>query len=173
VARVTGGLALVAVMACLATDAPAAEPTPPQALFRKSLLSDARTTGAVKRLLRTGAGFVDAHVAFSDLTGDGKADAVVVVRSPGAAGAVAVYLFSTDGAPRDSNATSDLRVVFRSQELYRATTLVRPGALVVRTPIFAQDEDLCCASKLLERDYRWDAKHRTFTRTDLREIKIG
>jgi len=153
VARVTGGLALVAVMACLATDAPAAEPTPPQALFRKSLLSDARTTGAVKRLLRTGAGFVDAHVAFSDLTGDGKADAVVVVRSPGAAGAVAVYLFSTDGAPRDSNATSDLRVV--------------------RTPIFAQDEDLCCASKLLERDYRWDAKHRTFTRTDLREIKIG
>lgn len=148
-----------------------AEPSKPQALFRKTLLDDTRTTGAVKRLLRSGGGFVAPRTRFSDLTGDGRADAVVVVRTPGAAGAVAVYVFSTDGVR--GGTTGELRVVFRSQELYRATTLVRTPALVVRTPIFGEDEDLCCASKLLERDYRWNARRGAFTRTDLREIEIA
>ena len=74
----------------------------------------------MKRLLRSGAGFVDPNVQAGDLTGDGKADAVVKVRTGGAAGAIAVYLFSTHGADSD-----ELRAVFRSQSLYRATTQVR------------------------------------------------
>lgn len=164
-------LLLVAGLAVSPQGAAAADPTRSQALFRKALLGDTKTTNAVKRLLRSGGGFVDARTRFADLTGDGKADAVIIVRTPGAAGAVAVYAFSTDGARDD--AEGELRVVFRSQQLYRATVLVRAPTLVIRVPIFGEDDDLCCASKLLERDYRWDARRRTFTRTDLREIEIS
>jgi hypothetical protein len=169
-ARLAAAIVLL-TLALPAAVAGAADPAPPQALFAKKLLADSRTTSAVKRLLRTGGGFVDAHTQFADLTGDARSDAVITVRSPGAAGAVAVYLFSTDGAK--GAADGELRIVFRSQELYRATTLLRPGALVLRTPIFGLDDDLCCASKLLERDYRWNAGRSAFVRTDLREIEIG
>ena len=151
--------------------ATAADPTPPQALFRTTLLQDPGTTEAVKRLLRSGGGFVDARMQFADFTGDGRADAVAIVRTPGASGAVALYVFSTEG-PR-AGQSGELRAVYRSQNLYRAFVLVRSPTLVVRTPIFAAGQDLCCATKLLERDYRWDARRRAFVRTDLREIELS
>src|SRR6266487_3483177 len=48
----------------------------PQALFRDVLLKDTKTASGVERLLRTNAGFVSPTPVFSDLTGDGKSDAV-------------------------------------------------------------------------------------------------
>ena len=88
-------------------------------------------------MLRSGRGFVEPHPAFADVTGDGKADALVRVMTGGAAGAVAVYVLSTDGTTG-----SDLRVVMRNQRLYRATLKVN-GAhnLVVRVPVFAAGDD--------------------------------
>jgi hypothetical protein len=68
----------------------------PQALFRDVLLKDADTTSGVKRLLRTNAGFVSPTPLFSDLTGDGKSDAVVTVENGGAAGAVAAYVLAAE-----------------------------------------------------------------------------
>ena len=55
------------------------------------------------------------RVKFSDLTGDGRADAVVMIASGGAAGNVAVYVFSTEGLAADA----DLRAVYRGEGLYR------------------------------------------------------
>src|SRR5689334_17966093 len=82
------------------------EPPAPAQFFRDELLKDAKTTSAVKSLLKRNAGFVDANVQFADLTGDTKSDAVVTVTDGGAAGGRAVYVFSIDGA-------TTLRVVYR------------------------------------------------------------
>jgi hypothetical protein len=152
-----------------ATAAPAAAPTKSQSLFADKLVKDAKTASGVKRVLRSGAGFVDAGTMFADLTGDGKADAVVVVRVPGAAGAIAVYLFSTDGAKSGSSA---LRAVFRTQQLYRATVILRGTTLVIRTPKYADGDDICCAAVATERDYAWSATALTLTRRDEREIQL-
>jgi hypothetical protein len=128
-----------------------AEPTKSQELFGKTLLEDAQTATPVQDLLRTGAGFVAPDIRFADLTADGRSDAVVLVEVPGAAGAVAVYVFSTHGEA----AESALRVVYRSQQLYRASAAVAEGALQVRTPRYRTGDDLCCPDKVVERVYSW------------------
>lgn len=165
-------LALSLTTALLAAvPASAAGPTKSQTFFRDALLEDAATASGVKRLLRTGGGFVDPAPTFADLTGDTRADAVVAVRAPGAAGTVAVYLFSTQ-ATAGSGRSRELRAIFRSQLLYRATYLVRDSALVVRTPKFRQGDDVCCARTITERDYRWDAERKVVRRTDVREYDL-
>ena len=165
--------AVLIASACLLCALPAtgsAAPTSSQTFFSDALVKDAKTTSAVKRLLRSGAGFVDPGIVFADLTGDGKADAIVRVRTAGAAGAVAVYLFSTDGAKATGDTPPALRVVFRSQQLYRATTQVRGATLVLRTPHYARGEDFCCPAKVTQRSYVWSATAHTLTRRDVRDI---
>jgi hypothetical protein len=132
----------------------AAKPSALQTTFRTALLADAKTTSAVKRALRSGSAFVDPKPLFGDVTGDGKSDAVVSVVTGGAAGAVALYVFSTDGA-----ADGKLRAIFRSQALYRAAAELEPeGTLVLRTPSYAEGDLLCCPAKVRERTYAWVAK---------------
>jgi hypothetical protein len=139
------------------------EPTPPeqtpQALFENLVVDDARTTATVKALLRSDAAYVGAP-AFADLTGDGRMDAVVSVRVPGAAGTVAVYAFSSDGRGADA-----LRAIFRSQALYRATTRIAGATLTVAQPRWARGDDLCCPAARTERDYVWAARTRTLRRS--------
>ena len=84
----------VALVLVLAAPATAQEP---QALFKKKLLADAKTSSDVKSMLRSGRGFVEPAPVFADVTGDSKSDALVRVMTGGAAGAVAVYVLSTDG----------------------------------------------------------------------------
>src|SRR3954469_10846390 len=90
---------LVPLVALALPAAAAAQTAPPeqtpQQLFEQAIVQDARTTPQVRTLLQTDAAFV--APAFADLTGDGKMDAVVQARMPGAAGTVAVYALSTDG----------------------------------------------------------------------------
>jgi len=143
-----------------------AAPTKSQTLFRKTLLGDAKTTNAVKRLLTDGGGFVAPEIAFSDLTGDGRLDAIVLVETGGVAGAVALYLFSTHGR----SANSDLRVVYRSQRLYRGSGQVSDVRLIVRTPRFASGDDVCCPAKILERIYSWSDAAKTLVRRSTREV---
>lgn len=143
---------LVAVGATLlVTGGSSAAPTKSQALFNKTLLADAKTTSDVKRLLSDDGGFVAPDITFEDLTGDGRSDAIVLVDSGGVAGAVALYVFSTDG----KSAQSDLRVVYRSQRLYRATAEVADAALILRTPRFSEGDDVCCPAKIVQRTYAW------------------
>ena len=156
-ARCLGCLVALALPAAAGAQAPPDQT--PQALFEDLIVKDARTTQGVRQLLQSDAGFVGARPVFADLTGDGRADAVVEARMPGAAGTVAVYVFSTDGTRADR-----LRAVFRSQALYRATTSVSGGALTVSEPRWARGDDICCPSRRTDRRYTWDARTHTLTR---------
>ncbi len=157
---------LVAVAATLlVTGGSSAAPTKSQTFFQKTLLADDKTTSDVKQLLRDG-GFVAPDTTFEDLTGDGRSDAIVLVDTGGVGGAVALYVFSTDGEAEDS----DLRVVYRSQRLYRVSTEVAAGALLVRTPRFVEGDDLCCPAKIVERTYAWSAGSKTLRQRSSREL---
>jgi hypothetical protein len=144
--------------------AAAAQSTPPaqtqaQALFEDLIVKDARTTAGVRQLLQSDAGFVGAQPAFADLTGDGRMDAIVAVRMPGAAGTVAVFVFSSDGTR-----SNRLRAVLRSQALYRATTRIADAELTISQPDWANGDDLCCPADRTERQYAWDARTHTLRR---------
>jgi hypothetical protein len=90
----------------------------------------------------------------------------VLVDTGGAAGAVALYVFSTDGKSADSA----LRAVYRSQQLYRASAKISAGTLIVRTPRFAEGDDLCCPSRIVERVYAWKDDTKTLERRSTREL---
>ena len=157
--------ALVVVFAALAVPATAQEP---QVLFKQKLLADDATSKDVKSMLRSGRGFVEPHPAFADVTGDGKADALVRVMTGGAAGAVAVYVLSTDGTK-----SSNLRVVMRNQRLYRATVKVNDAHnLVVRVPVYAAGDALCCPSRARDRTYAWNAKAKEMRRISVAEFPL-
>jgi hypothetical protein len=132
-----------------------------QALFTKTLLDDPATTAGVKRLLRTGAGFVDPRSGFVDVTGDGRQDALVLVSTGGAAGSVALYVLSTHGQTGDK---TTLKAIFRLQSLYRATLRLSGTTVSVLEPHWSPGDDLCCPRKLRERDYEFVAKTVTFRR---------
>jgi hypothetical protein len=143
-----------------------AKPSAPQALFEKTLLEDERTTPAIKELFQSRGGFVAPEVVFEDLTGDGRSDAVVLVETGGIAGAVALYVFSTDGEAEDS----PLRAVYSSQRLYRASAEVVDGTLVLRTPRYAQGDDVCCPVRIVQRVYAWSPAAKTLRKRSSREL---
>jgi hypothetical protein len=89
------------------------------------------------------------------------------VDTGGVAGAVALYVFSTDGQP----AESDLRAVYRSQRLYRASVRARDATLVVRTPRFAEGDDVCCPVRVVERVYTWSTAAKTMRQRSSRELR--
>ena len=159
-------LALAALAALLASGGSSAAPTRSQALFKRTLLADERTTDAVKDLLRERGGFVAPDIEFADLTGDGRSDAIVLVDTGGVAGAVALFVFSTHGESEQS----DLRAVYRSQRLYRASVEVSGGALLLRTPRYVEGDDVCCPAKIVQREYVWSTGSRTLRRRSSEEL---
>lgn len=150
-------LAVASAVVLLTTGGSSAAPSKSQALFGKTLLADDKTTPAIKALLSDGGGIVAPDITFADLTGDGRSDAVVLVDTGGVAGAVALYVFSTHGEDQDS----DLRAVYRSQRLYRASSEIADATLIVRTPRFAEGDDVCCPAKIVQRVYAWSAGAQT------------
>jgi hypothetical protein len=156
-------LALTALVTTLAAP-PAgarAQQTDSQKVFTQSLLDDPGTTAGIKRLLTTKAGIVDPRSGFVDVTGDGRQDALVLVTTGGAAGSVALYVFSTHG---QTGADTKLRVIFALQSLYRATLRLNGTTLTVLEPRYATGDDLCCPRKLRERDYQFVASRVGFRR---------
>jgi hypothetical protein len=160
-------LALTAPAMLLVSGRSQAEATKSQEFFEKTLLDDPKTSAAVKALLSERGGFVAPDIVFSDLTGDGRSDAVVLVETGGVAGAVALYVFSTDGQP----AASDLRAVYRSQRLYRASVRASGETLTVRTPRYVAGDDICCPVRLVERVYTWSATPQTMRQRSSREVR--
>jgi hypothetical protein len=155
--RVLRAAVAAAVLAALWSAAATASAAQNQAqrFFEQRLLADRQTSPAIKTLLRSGAGFVDRGITFRDLTGDKRADAVVRVQSGGAAGAVAVYVFST--ANRKGGR---LRVIFRAQTLMRASTRVSEGVLSYTTARYDPGDELCCPARLTQSTLRWSARKR-------------
>lgn len=153
------------LLAAVAT-AQEAEQTPAQ-LFTRAIADDERTTSVVKRMLQNGTGWVETAPKFGDLTGDGRADAVVRVVTGGAAGAVAVYVLSTHGLAEDAA----LRVVYRNQQLHRVVTRIgNGGALLLIVPKWSRGDDTSRASSYEERGYLWNAGAKTFRRTATRTV---
>jgi hypothetical protein len=165
-AAVTAAVAGLAL--ATAPPAPAAQ-TATQRFFSERLQADKGTSQEIEDLLRTRQGFVDRTVTFRDLTGDDRADAIVRVQSGGAAGAVALYVFSTDTGEKGSG----LRVVFRSQELRRAQTRVRDGVLRYRSARPEPGDELCCPAKASETRLRWRERLHRFSVAERREIAPG
>ena len=149
-------VAAVFLLALLVTPFAAAAPSKLQKTFRSALIADHATSAPIKRSLRSGAAIVDPRPLFGDLTGDGKADAVVPVISNGAAGTIAVYVLSTDGS-----SDGKLRAAFRDQRLRGATVALGAGpSLVVGQPSYAAGDAVCCPARIARRTYVWSsAKH--------------
>ena len=165
--RPASALALAAAGLALAVPAPAlAEQSATQRFFSERIQADKDASSEIKDLLRTRQGFVDRAVAFKDLTGDDRADAVVRVQSGGAMGAVAVYVFSTDTGVKNSG----LKAVFRSEELRRAQTRIRDGVLRYRSARPQPGDELCCPAAVAETRLRWREKKHRFDVAERREI---
>jgi hypothetical protein len=155
--------ATVAALAATGVAGPAyGEPSDSQKVFTQSLIDDPGTSAGVKRLLTKHQAIVDPRSGFLDVTGDGRQDALILVNTTGAAGDVALYVFSTHGQSTDDQ--TQLKVVFRLQSLYRATLKISGTTLSVLEPKWQAGDDLCCPTSLRRRDYRFDGAAKTFRR---------
>jgi hypothetical protein len=165
--RALPALPLAAAVATLAAAAgpAAADPTPSQKVFTQRLLDDPATTAGVKKMLRSKAAIVDPRSGFVDVTGDGRQDALILVSTGGATGAIGLYVFSTHGQQAGADEQTSLKVVFRLQSLDNASLRLNGTTLSVLEPRWTKGDDLCCPDRLRERDYRFDAKALTFRRT--------
>jgi hypothetical protein len=150
---------MLAAAAALPFVAHAQTPSPDETgagFFKDTIVKDAKTTSAIKKLLTSKGGFVDPASQYGDLTGDGKADAVVRVDSGGAAGAMAVYVFTAEGS-----VSGKLRIAYRNQHRYRVTVKVANGSLTLSEPVWTKGDDACCPRKLRLQDYVWNARAKT------------
>jgi hypothetical protein len=155
-----------ALLALAAVPLARAAQTPSQKVFTQKLLDDPKTSAGVKKMLTTKMAIVDPRSGFVDVTGDGRQDALILVSTGGAAGAVALYVFSTHGQTTSgANDQTSLKVVFRLQSLYGASLRINGTTVSVLEPVYGKGDDLCCPAKLRERDYQFDAKALTFRRT--------
>src|SRR4051794_20565949 len=165
-------LVLTAALGLVAAPATSlAEPTPSQTVFTQKLMDDGATSAGIKRMLQSKQAIVDPRSGFVDVTGDGRQDALVLVSTGGAAGAVALYVFSTHGqAAGGGGDQTSLKVVFRLQALDDASLRISGTTLSVLEPRWSKGDDLCCPAKLRERDYAFDAKALTFRRAGDKDI---
>jgi hypothetical protein len=161
-------LVALAAVALLAPASSTAQEVTAQELFGRTIREDPRTTTAIRRVLERGTGFVSPRPLFADLTQDGKDDAVVTVRLPGVAGAVAAYVLSADGSEGN-----ELRVVYRTQRQYRLRTRVADGTLTLVAPAWRRGDDACCPSRAVERDYVWNRALRIMQRRAERVVELG
>ncbi len=159
-------LAAAILLATVAAAAALAAPTRSQIFFRDRLLADRGTSSVIKELLRAGGGFVDRSIVFRDLTGDERDDAVVRVHTGGADGVVAVYVFSTDVRDPDG----ELGVVLRSQRLRRASTHISDGVLSYRHSRYAEGDEPCCPSRIVETELRWDDARKRLVAAARRDV---
>src|SRR4051812_42948609 len=167
VVAVLAGLSLVVLAPATAP----AEPTQSQTVFTQKLLDDSATSAGVKRMLRSRQAIVDPRSGFVDVTGDGRQDALILVSTGGAAGAVALFVFSTHGQATGGPADqTSLKVVFRLQTLDDASLRISGTTLSVLEPRWSKGDDLCCPAKLRERDYAFDARALTFRRAGDKDI---
>jgi hypothetical protein len=146
---------LLALTLALACSALAEAQTPSAtAVFRRLLLSDPDTAPSIKVLLRQQGGFVRG-VSFADITGDQKSDAVVTVATGGAAGNVALYVFTADGL-KGKKDTGTLRAVYRLQTLYRAGVAMNGTSILLTTPTYSAGNDLAKPGRSTQRTIRWN-----------------
>ena len=161
--------AALAALFLLATVPAALALTGGQRLFGGLLLRDAKVSAQVKALMRSQGGFVDPKILIGDLTGDRRADAVVLVGSGGGAGDVALYIVSSDGP---NGRTGSLRVAHVEEGRYRVSARVKNAVVTVRTPNYATGDDVCCPRTLTERDLWWNRRTGAFRVTATSQVAL-
>lgn len=158
---------LITGAAVFAVAAPSVgKPTESQTFFENALSSDAKVTPAIKQALASNAGIIDPASGFTDVTGDGRPDALVFVTTGGAGGRIALYVFSTHGQTGSSN--TDLKAIYRSQGLYNASIRLSGTTITVIEPKYSKGDDIGSPKRTTERDYTWDGK--TFTKRATRTV---
>jgi hypothetical protein len=159
---------IVVGLAVFAIAAPSVgKPTESQTFFENAVSNDPKATAAIKELLSTDAGVIDPASGFTDVTGDGRSDALIFVTTGGAAGRVAFYVFSTHGQTNTAN--TDLKVVYRNQLLNNAAIKIAGTTITLTEPKYSEGDDISSPAATTERDYRWDGK--TFMKVATRTIK--
>jgi hypothetical protein len=161
--------AVLAALALLAAVPAALALTGGQRLFGGLLLRDAKVSAPVKTLLRSQGGFVNPKILIGDLTGDKRADAVVLVGSGGAAGDVALYIVSSDGP---NGRTGTLRVAYVDEPRYRVSARVKNAVVTERIPNYGPGDDICCPHTLTERDLKWNKRAGAFRVVATRQVVL-
>jgi hypothetical protein len=161
--------AVLAALVLLAAVPAALALTGGQRLFGGLLLRDAKVSAPVKTLLRSQGGFVNPKILIGDLTGDKRADAVVLVGSGGAAGDVALYIVSSDGP---NGRTGTLRVAYVDEPRYRVSARVKNTVVTERIPNYGPGDDICCPHTLTERDLKWNKRAGAFRVVATRQVVL-
>jgi hypothetical protein len=136
-----------------ATEEPAASSTPADfaAIHDVDFEALPETQDLLRRL---GSGRVATEaVAFEDLTGDGRDEAIVPVTSDGTLGNVAYVIYTLESGQPELILT---RTMDRTTASGLAMGLDDAGALRETVGIYGNEDPLCCPSELRLTTFRWD-----------------
>jgi len=157
---VRSAAAVAAVLLAGVWGASAASPAPPPPDVasldpRALVIRDVAASPDIRALARhprvAGAGVSPRFVSYGDVTGDGRPDALVQVRSGGAAGTVAYFVYAlVDGRVRD---------VMPVNDVFAADVAIVAGRIVQRLPLWSAGDRPCCPSRVSTTVYRWDRNH--------------
>jgi hypothetical protein len=121
-----------------------------KANLRDLVLKDPKVSKAVKDIVRhpsAASGALSRRLG--DLTGDGKADLVVLVNSGGTANDIAYYVYAEIGGK-----VRDIRAVNDSYKV--GVSITKKHRLVQKDPVYAADDPNCCPSAIRIRVFEWD-----------------
>ena len=93
------------------------------------------------------------RVAYADLTGDGKEDALVIVESGGTAGDIGAAVYSLSAGRASVLAWIDRGGQI---ELRLPNTGPNSALIIVNQGLFAAGDTNCCPSRIKETTLRWD-----------------
>lgn len=91
------------------------------------------------------------RIAYTDMTGDGREEAVIVVESGGTAGDLGACVMTLDGSM-----PSVLGYIDAGGHVELRLPEAGGGVIVVQEGVYEAGDAQCCPSKLRERTYRWD-----------------
>jgi hypothetical protein len=134
------------------TPSPPADPAPTVSAVQEINFSDPNLIGPV--IDEFGGGEVlPERVIYTDMTGDGVDEAVVIVESGGTMGDLGVAIFEV----RDGRA-GVMQFIHAGGRIDVRFADVGLGILVALEPVYAAGDPQCCPSQLQETVYQWDGE---------------
>lgn len=97
------------------------------------------------------------NVIYADLTGDGREDALVLVRLEGSGAYLDYYVFTLEGG--------EVVMLFEKLQVSHGQVELgpQPQNFVETTAVYGPDDPNCCPSNLMRTTYAWSASARVFT----------
>ncbi len=158
-------LGALALAACGGSDEPSPTPTPTETSPTPTATATSTVTAADIRdvdftdpavigtiIDHFGGGEIEPRrIAYTDMTGDGQDEAVVVVESGGTAGDLGACVMTIDGST-----PAVLGYVDAGGHVELRFPEAGGGVIVVQEGVAQPGDAECCPSQLRERTYRWD-----------------